>query len=293
MSSTLFVLDKFHEADGTFLPSTTPTYGGLISAVGPQPAIYGYRVVSRGAGHCTYGVLPATEVYTVEADVYVASIADGFTLYLGGMVLIYTAAAGQFSTSGTGINAATASYSFVAGRTYKVRADVTDAAVNAYVNGQFALTATTTATPSAGPVGLGFPGGPDTSATGFQFALFTAWYAPAAGMFDVICQSDAQAFIDADTGLGEQVVYVPAGQSGSTISAMVRRTPPERLPGLNQVSGNLIDVWIANDATLGVTSVQVGLDQMILSGEVGGTPKLYTVNRIVNQDAGTWHLQLV
>ena len=295
MSSTLFILDNYQDVAGTLLTNHTPKFGGPVTCNLTPPVITAQgRLRGNGLTAATYAGLPSSGVYTVEADLYVASLVHGFSVQVSGIVVSYFVTAGVFNMNGTGVaNINGSGYAFAAGKNYGLRIDVSAAAVSAYVNGLLVQTVAPTVTPSAGPVALNFSAAADTDSTGFQYNSLTAWYAPALGVFDTICNNDAAAFLDPDTGLGESVVYIPNGQTGITINAMVKRTHPERLPGLQQVSGNFIDVWIANDATLGVTSVQVGSDQMILSGDFGQTPKLYTVNRIISQDAGVYHLQLI
>lgn len=295
MSSKLVVLDTFSGvAAGTAITSHTPEFGGPVTCnFNPPVTTAQGRLRGNGLSGSTYAANPPSGVYTVEADVYVASLAHGVSLNVSGVVVGYFVTAGVFNMNGTGVVSTNGnSYNFIAGRTYTWRVDVAAAMISAYVNGTLVESVVPTIAPSAGPVGINFSAAIDTDATGFQVSRFVTWYTPAMGVFEAICNSDADPFLDPDTGLGEPVVYVQNGIQLS-VNAMVKRTPPERFPGLNQVSGNIIDVWIANDATLGVTSVQVGTDQMILSGNFGGTPKVYTVNRIVNQDAGIWHLQLV
>jgi hypothetical protein len=101
----------------------------------------------------------------------------------------------------------------------------------------------------------------------------------------------AQFFTDPDLMPGgEEITYTAKGEDAVTINANVVRRPIEgHAPnGLAVV----LSVYIANDATYGVTSVTVGADQVTLQARLGDTAQPYRVSDIISHDAGMWHLRL-
>lgn len=76
-----------------------------------------------------------------------------------------------------------------------------------------------------------------------------------------------------------------------TIKAVVERplVMPTNHAGM-RFPQNVYDVWIANDATLGITSVKIGQDIVELTTISGATIEM-RITKIIDQDAGMWHLE--
>lgn len=93
-------------------------------------------------------------------------------------------------------------------------------------------------------------------------------------------------------GLSESVTYTPHGGTAVTRDAIVERSPVRvDQHGGRQAAQGVVEVWIANHATLGVSSVKERFDKVALPEKVGGSSKTYTVQKILDQDAGFWHLE--
>jgi hypothetical protein len=94
----------------------------------------------------------------------------------------------------------------------------------------------------------------------------------------------------------ETVTYTPLNGTAVSRRAVVVRGVPEPLESNSQTQQygkavNLI-VWIANDATNGVASVNTGGDRITVARRLGGTAEAFQVAVILEQDAGMWKLRL-
>lgn len=90
----------------------------------------------------------------------------------------------------------------------------------------------------------------------------------------------------------ENVAYTPYGGSGKTIKALVIR---ERLETSPQDAGRAMnrraEIYIANDATLGVSVVDKGRDEVQMPVYEGGSPfETWTVIDVISKDSGAWRL---
>ena len=88
----------------------------------------------------------------------------------------------------------------------------------------------------------------------------------------------------------EVIIYTPEGQSAKDINAIVVRGRLE--PGSeDQGRGlqNQVEIYIANDATEGVTSVDKKDDRITLN-DVEGTNREARIIEVLHKDEGAWHL---
>lgn len=116
------------------------------------------------------------------------------------------------------------------------------------------------------------------------------------GLLDDQLEQDAiHGFLDTDV-FAESVTYTPKNGVAVTRNAVVMRGVPEPLESNSQTqpfgkTPNLI-VWIANDATNGVATVDTGGDTITVAKKKGGTAEAFSVAVILEQDAGMWKLRL-
>jgi len=88
----------------------------------------------------------------------------------------------------------------------------------------------------------------------------------------------------------EVITYTPEGEAGREINAIVVRGRLE--PGSeDQGRGlqNQAEIYIANDAVEGVTSVDKKDDRIILN-DVEGTIREARIIEVLHKDEGVWHL---
>jgi hypothetical protein len=91
----------------------------------------------------------------------------------------------------------------------------------------------------------------------------------------------------------ESVTYTPSGGSAKTINALVDRNPMRMLEaaamGFQQAG---LEIYIANDATLGVTSVKEGLDTVTLKLRQGdSSTTVLIVKKVVESDLQMFRLE--
>lgn len=104
-------------------------------------------------------------------------------------------------------------------------------------------------------------------------------------------QDDAKAaFLNGDE-FAESVVYTPNGGSPKTINAVVVR---KQLEADEQDQGHVLEnqceVYVANHAVSGVTSVQKGKDVLSFPEQPGGVSIGWFVVDVIEKDDGMWHL---
>lgn len=88
----------------------------------------------------------------------------------------------------------------------------------------------------------------------------------------------------------EAIAYTPEGEAGKEINAIVVRGRLE--PGSeDQGRGlqNQVEIYIANDATEGVTFVDKKDDRITLN-DVEGTSREARIIEVLHKDEGAWHL---
>ena len=89
----------------------------------------------------------------------------------------------------------------------------------------------------------------------------------------------------------EAIEYTPKNGSPKTIKAVINRK--RLIPG-GEESGrtlqNQIEIFIANDPTYGVASVNKGGDEVLFPEVLGGIDVNFVVVDILGEDQGMWHL---
>src|SRR5574340_164543 len=93
--------------------------------------------------------------------------------------------------------------------------------------------------------------------------------------FQQLLASDAALFLN-DEEFAESVVYIPHVGTEVTINAVVDRAPIRVKPGAGgqatrQVAQGVIEIYIANDATLGRASITERFDRVTLAEQQGGS----------------------
>lgn len=96
-----------------------------------------------------------------------------------------------------------------------------------------------------------------------------------------------------DDEFAEEITYTPYGGTPRTIKAIVVR---ERLGTNPEDSGrtlrNECEIFIANHATSGVTSVDKGDDSVSFPEQIGGSAINWFIMDIISKDDGMWHLKV-
>ena len=88
----------------------------------------------------------------------------------------------------------------------------------------------------------------------------------------------------------EAITYTPEGEAGKEINAIVVRGRLE--PGSEDQGRSLqnqVEIYIANDATEGVTFVDKKDDRITLN-DVEGTSREARIIEVLHKDEGAWHL---
>jgi hypothetical protein len=88
----------------------------------------------------------------------------------------------------------------------------------------------------------------------------------------------------------EVITYTPEGEAGKEINAIVVRGRLE--PGSEDQGRGLqsqVEIYIANDATEGVISVDKKDDRITLD-DVEGTNREARIIEVLHKDEGAWHL---
>lgn len=97
-------------------------------------------------------------------------------------------------------------------------------------------------------------------------------------------------FLAGNNEFDESVTYTPAGDVAKAINALVVRDALE--PGKEGKAlalRNQAEIFIANDATAGVTSIDETDDRVAITDRAG-TSQTARIARIIDSDAGMWHL---
>jgi len=89
----------------------------------------------------------------------------------------------------------------------------------------------------------------------------------------------------------EDVIYTPKAGAPKPLKAVINR---RRLDPAFEDTGrtllNQAEIFIANDAAAGVTSINKGGDTVSFAETIGGAAISWVVADILNQDEGMWHL---
>lgn len=99
-----------------------------------------------------------------------------------------------------------------------------------------------------------------------------------------------RAFLNPDE-FAEEIVYIPSGGTPKTMNALVARKQIEAdEQDQGHVLENQCEVYVANDAVTGVSSVQKGKDTLSFPEQEGGAPVSWFVVDVMSADAGMWRL---
>ena len=97
-------------------------------------------------------------------------------------------------------------------------------------------------------------------------------------------------FLTADE-FAEAIQYTPKGVTQKTIKAIINRK--RIIPGgeeSGRILQNQIEIFIANDPTYGIESVNKGGDEVLFPEVLGGIDVNFVVVDILGEDRGMWHL---
>ena len=101
----------------------------------------------------------------------------------------------------------------------------------------------------------------------------------------------AKVFLNTDE-FAEEITYTPKNGSPKTIKALVVRNRIDAADqGVGRIASRQAEVYIANDAINGVTSVDKGDDEVSFPETAGGTPITWVVIDLLGMDhLGLFHL---
>jgi hypothetical protein len=105
--------------------------------------------------------------------------------------------------------------------------------------------------------------------------------------------SDAVSVFLSSDEFAETVVYNPHGGGSRTILAVVDREPPSIMDDLGNVVSLSFMVYVANDATAGITATEVdtGGDRLQISAMAGQVSRRgCSIIRVMDNDAGMLQL---
>jgi len=107
--------------------------------------------------------------------------------------------------------------------------------------------------------------------------------------------ADNPVFLNSDE-FAESVIYEPHGAAPKTIKAVINRGPfvdSIRL-GQHAFNAKVVDLQIANDATLGVTNPKAGIDYVQLKVKLSDLENTrLVVTQILESDEGFYRLECV
>jgi len=105
-----------------------------------------------------------------------------------------------------------------------------------------------------------------------------------------LAQDAVKAFLDG-FAFAEDITYTPKGSAPKQIKAVIIR---KRIDPAYEDTGrtliNQAEIFIANDAAVGVASINKGGDAVSFAETIGGTNISWVVADILDHDEGIWHL---
>lgn len=105
-----------------------------------------------------------------------------------------------------------------------------------------------------------------------------------------LAQDAGKVFLN-NSEFAEDITYTPKAGTPLVIKAVINR---KRLGPAYEDTGrtllNQAEIFIANDAAAGVTSINKGGDTVSFAETIGGAVISWLVADILNQDEGMWHL---
>jgi hypothetical protein len=107
-----------------------------------------------------------------------------------------------------------------------------------------------------------------------------------------LAQDAVKTFLNSDE-FAEKITYTPKGGSVKVIKALVNR---KRIDPASEDAGRVLlnqcEIFIANDETAGVASINKGGDLVSLAEVLDQATVDWVVADILGQDEGAWHLLL-
>ena len=107
-----------------------------------------------------------------------------------------------------------------------------------------------------------------------------------------LAQDAAKIFLNSDEFAAE-ITYTPKGGAAKVIKALVNR---KRIDPASEDAGRILinqcEIFVANDAASGITSINKGGDLVSLAEVIGGPQIDWVVADILAQDEGVWQLLL-
>ena len=105
-----------------------------------------------------------------------------------------------------------------------------------------------------------------------------------------LAQDAIKAFRDG-AAFAEDITYTPKGSAPKQIKAViVRKRIDPAYEDTGRVLLNQAEIFIANDAAAGVTSINKGGDTVSFAETIGGAAISWVVADILDHDGGIWHL---
>jgi hypothetical protein len=105
-----------------------------------------------------------------------------------------------------------------------------------------------------------------------------------------LAQDAGKVFLN-NSEFAEDITYTPKAGAPRSIKAVINR---KRLDPAYEDTGrtliNQAEIFVANDAVTGVTSINKGGDTAAFAETLGGAVISWVVADILNQDEGIWHL---
>jgi len=245
------ILDNMIDTPGVLATAHTPLIGEAISAQSTASGVItdANRMRGQAQGTLVYSKLPASGIYTIEAEIYVASNSNGIGISLSGALLSFSNSNGYWNLAGTGIPSGQhVDQTLNPGETHKLKLAATAGNVlTAYVDGAQIIQKTSSQAIAAGPAGFFFLG-TDTNSTGYHLQNFIAYEsAPAVVDLDgtFLCDGGGSLYVASDNefyliGLIDRIAgaYV----RGATVTAQVTTldgTPVGSPVTLSFVSGSI------------------------------------------------------
>lgn len=107
-----------------------------------------------------------------------------------------------------------------------------------------------------------------------------------------VTQDAAKTFLNSDE-FAEEITYTPKGGVAKVIKAVVNR---KRIDPASEDAGRILlnqcEIFIANNETAGIMSINKGGDLVSLAEVIGGPLIGWVVADILAQDEGAWQLLL-
>jgi hypothetical protein len=99
---------------------------------------------------------------------------------------------------------------------------------------------------------------------------------------------------DADLFPGvETITYTPYGGSPKSIKAIVNRQGIKPTFNVSKSKTEAIEIWIQNDATLGVTTIDQGSDRVTMKPRLDKPAREMSIGEVfADSDQSTWHISV-